>query len=166
MEKLRTQLRAQWLRTRPRAAGASLPGRYAGIPQLVQEDDSVVAQGDLPGAGDCPSPNQPHVADGAVVFPAPGGPMKRMLWPPAQATSRARFAACCPCTSRTSTAYCAASLRTCTASTRTVSTRRIHSVAGTLEGAQGLVGTRPFRSPLKSMREPGTPSSVYIIWLR
>ncbi len=45
----------------------------------------------------------------SIVFPAPGGPMKIMLWLPAQATSSARLAACCPRTSRISTAYCAAS---------------------------------------------------------
>ena len=41
----------------------------------------------------------------SMVFPAPGGPMKRMLWPPAQATSRARLADCWPWTSRRSTPY-------------------------------------------------------------
>ena len=55
----------------------------------------------------------------SIVFPAPGGPIKIMLWPPAQATSRARLAACCPRTSRMSTAYCAASASIVRASTRT-----------------------------------------------
>src|SRR3989442_1235644 len=45
----------------------------------------------------------------SMVLPAPGGPMKMMLWPPAQATSRARLAACWPRTSRRSTKYWAAS---------------------------------------------------------
>jgi hypothetical protein len=31
----------------------------------------------------------------SIVFPAPGGPMNKMLCPPAQATSKARCAACC-----------------------------------------------------------------------
>ena len=45
--------------------------------------------------------------------------MKIILCPPAQATSRARLAACCPRTSRMSTAYCAASASIELASTRT-----------------------------------------------
>ena len=55
----------------------------------------------------------------SIVLPAPGGPMKMMLCPPAQATSSARLAACCPRTSRMSTAYCAASASIVRASTRT-----------------------------------------------
>ena len=54
----------------------------------------------------------------SIVLPAPGGPMKRMLWPPAQATSSARLAAIWPRTSRKSTEYCAASASICAASTR------------------------------------------------
>src|SRR6266478_37716 len=53
----------------------------------------------------------------SIVLPAPGGPMNKMLCPPAHATSRARLAACCPCTSRRSTEYCAASESICRAST-------------------------------------------------
>src|SRR5712664_797181 len=55
----------------------------------------------------------------SMVFPAPGGPINKMLCPPAQATSSARFADCCPCTSRKSTEYCAASESICRASTFT-----------------------------------------------
>ncbi len=39
----------------------------------------------------------------SMVFPAPGGPISRMLWLPAQATSSARFADIWPRTSRMST---------------------------------------------------------------
>ena len=35
----------------------------------------------------------------SMVLPAPGGPIIRTLWPPAAATSRARFAGSCPLTS-------------------------------------------------------------------
>ena len=42
-----------------------------------------------------------------------------MLCPPAHATSSARFAESCPCTSRRSTLYCAASLKSWCASTFT-----------------------------------------------
>ena len=38
----------------------------------------------------------------SMVFPAPGGPRKMMLWLPAQETSRARLAPCWPRTSRRS----------------------------------------------------------------
>jgi magnesium chelatase family protein len=36
-----------------------------------------------------------------------------------------------------------------------IETTRIHSVAGTLENCQGLVGTRPFRSPHHTIRDAG-----------
>src|SRR6202162_1134097 len=36
-----------------------------------------------------------------------------------------------------------------------IETTRIHSVAGTLEGAQGLIGTRPFRSPHHTISDAG-----------
>jgi magnesium chelatase family protein len=36
-----------------------------------------------------------------------------------------------------------------------IETTRIHSVAGTLEGAQGLIGTRPFRSPHHTISHAG-----------
>ncbi len=36
-----------------------------------------------------------------------------------------------------------------------IETTRIHSVAGTLENAQGLVGTRPFRSPHHTISDAG-----------
>ena len=36
-----------------------------------------------------------------------------------------------------------------------IETTRIHSVAGTLENSQGLVGTRPFRSPHHTISEAG-----------
>jgi magnesium chelatase family protein len=36
-----------------------------------------------------------------------------------------------------------------------IETTRIHSVAGTLDGAQGLVGTRPFRSPHHTISDAG-----------
>src|SRR6266566_6492042 len=55
----------------------------------------------------------------SMVFPAPGGPINKMLCPPAQATCSARLAACCPCTSRKSTEYCAASESICCACTFT-----------------------------------------------
>ena len=55
----------------------------------------------------------------SMVFPAPGGPMNKMLCPPAQATFSARLAACCPWTSRKSTEYSAASESICCASTFT-----------------------------------------------
>src|SRR5712664_761960 len=53
----------------------------------------------------------------SIVLPAPGGPMNMMLCTPAHATASARLAACCPCTSRRSTEYCAASESICRAST-------------------------------------------------
>ena len=36
-----------------------------------------------------------------------------------------------------------------------IETTRIHSVAGTLDGAQGLIGTRPFRSPHHTISDAG-----------
>ena len=36
-----------------------------------------------------------------------------------------------------------------------IETTRIHSVAGTLEGSQGLIGTRPFRSPHHTISDAG-----------
>jgi magnesium chelatase family protein len=36
-----------------------------------------------------------------------------------------------------------------------IETTRIHSVAGTLEGGQGLIGTRPFRSPHHTISDAG-----------
>jgi magnesium chelatase family protein len=36
-----------------------------------------------------------------------------------------------------------------------IETTRIHCVAGTLEGAQGLIGTRPFRSPHHTISDAG-----------
>ena len=36
-----------------------------------------------------------------------------------------------------------------------IETTRIHSVAGTLENAQGLIGTRPFRSPHHTVSDAG-----------
>ena len=53
----------------------------------------------------------------SIVLHAPGGPMSRMLWLPAQETSRARFAAIYPRTSRRSTAYRLASASICEVST-------------------------------------------------
>ena len=53
----------------------------------------------------------------SIVLPAPGGPMNRMLWLPAQATSSARLAAICPRTSRRSTEYWLASASICEVST-------------------------------------------------
>jgi len=41
----------------------------------------------------------------SMVFPAPGGPIMRMLWAPAAATSRARLAADWPRTSAKSTGF-------------------------------------------------------------
>lgn len=38
-----------------------------------------------------------------IDLPAPGGPTRRMLWPPAQATSKARLTVSCPLTSAKST---------------------------------------------------------------
>lgn len=38
----------------------------------------------------------------SMDFPEPGGPRSRTLWAPAAATSRARFTAACPRTSRKS----------------------------------------------------------------
>ena len=35
----------------------------------------------------------------SILFPEPGGPMRRILWLPAAATSRARFTFSCPSTS-------------------------------------------------------------------
>ena len=46
----------------------------------------------------------------SMVLPEPGGPIIRMLWPPAQATSSARLADCWPRTSLKSTRNCWASL--------------------------------------------------------
>ena len=37
-----------------------------------------------------------------IDLPAPGGPTIRILWPPAQATSKARFTVSCPLTSEKS----------------------------------------------------------------
>ena len=42
----------------------------------------------------------------SMVLPEPGGPIIRMLCPPAQATSSARLAVCCPRTSLKSTVKC------------------------------------------------------------
>ena len=42
----------------------------------------------------------------SMVLPEPGGPIIRMLWPPAQATSIARLAVCCPRTSLKSMKNC------------------------------------------------------------
>src|SRR5204863_8578204 len=42
----------------------------------------------------------------SMVLPDPGGPIIRMLCPPAQATSSARFAVCCPRTSLKSHEKC------------------------------------------------------------
>jgi magnesium chelatase family protein len=36
-----------------------------------------------------------------------------------------------------------------------IETTRIHSVAGTLENSQGLIGTRPFRSPHHTISDAG-----------
>ena len=68
----------------------------------------------------------------SMVLPAPGGPRKIMLWLPAQATSSARLAPCCPRTSRKSTGYCAASASMARASSlhRRERFRRIHQVHG------------------------------------
>ncbi len=41
----------------------------------------------------------------SIVFPAPGGPIKRTLWEPAAATSKARLTCCCPLISWKSTSY-------------------------------------------------------------
>src|ERR1035437_5584427 len=45
----------------------------------------------------------------SMVLPPPGGPIIRMLCPPAQATSMARLAVCCPRTSLKSTPRCSPS---------------------------------------------------------
>ena len=42
----------------------------------------------------------------SMVLPEPGGPIIRMLCPPAHAISRARLAVCCPRTSLKSTKKC------------------------------------------------------------
>jgi magnesium chelatase family protein len=51
----------------------------------------------------------------SMVLPDPGGPIISMLWPPAQATSRARLAVYCPRTSLKSTVNCWASLNSASA---------------------------------------------------
>ena len=52
--------------------------------------------------------SNPEKRRASMVFPAPGGPMKRALWPPAAATSSAHFAVCCPRTSARSSAVAGA----------------------------------------------------------
>jgi hypothetical protein len=49
----------------------------------------------------------------SMVFPEPGGPIIRMLWPPAAATSSARLATCCPRTSLKSKGKCCISFSSC-----------------------------------------------------
>ena len=43
--------------------------------------------------------SSPGMRDASIVFPAPGGPLIRMLWPPAAATTSASTAERCPTTS-------------------------------------------------------------------
>ena len=54
----------------------------------------------------------------SMVLPEPGGPIMRMLWEPAAATSSARLAVCWPRTSRKSVAKCSSSPRSFSVSTR------------------------------------------------
>ncbi|MCU1311438.1 MAG: hypothetical protein JWO20_2563 [Candidatus Angelobacter sp.] len=54
-----------------------------------------------------------------IVLPEPGGPIIRMLCPPADETSSARFAVCCPRTSLKSTAKCWTSASSAAVSTVT-----------------------------------------------
>ena len=54
----------------------------------------------------------------SMVLPEPGGPIIRMLCPPAQATSMARLAVCCPRTSLKSTVNCCASFSSASVWTR------------------------------------------------
>ena len=42
----------------------------------------------------------------SIVLPVPGGPLNRLLWPPAAATVRASTASCCPRTSSRSSPRC------------------------------------------------------------
>ena len=76
----------------------------------------------------------------SMVLPAPGGPRKIMLWLPAQATSSARLAPCCPRTSRRSTAYCAASASSARASSCTgvKRFRRVHQIHGLRQRFDGV----------------------------
>src|SRR5579863_7171834 len=54
-----------------------------------------------------------------MVLPEPGGPIMRMLWLPAAATSSARLAVCCPRTSLKSTVKCCSSPSRTSVDTRT-----------------------------------------------
>ena len=54
----------------------------------------------------------------SIVLPEPGGPIIRMLWLPAAATSSARLAVCCPRTSLKSTAKCCSSPSSSSVDTR------------------------------------------------
>src|SRR5204863_10217200 len=53
----------------------------------------------------------------SMVLPDPGGPIIKMLWPPAQATSSARLAVYCPRTSLKSTLNCCDSCSSASQST-------------------------------------------------
>jgi len=96
--------------------------------EFIEEEDAVVAEGDFARARNCAAADEASIADsvmrGAIraradeaagIFECARNGMnargfdgffeKRMLWPPAQATSRARLADCWPWTSRRSTPY-------------------------------------------------------------
>ena len=87
-----------------------------------------------------------------MVFPAPGGPVMRMEWPPAAATSRARRAAPCPRTSARSGPTAPA------LAARTASTSRRGRSLGTRPSSR-LTAARRVAGP--STSSPGTsPASA------
>ena len=78
------------------------------VPEVNAREAAVVSGGRMVG-----------MRFASIVLPEPGGPIMRMLCPPALATSRARLAVCCPRTSEKSTPNLRASLSVVSGSTDT-----------------------------------------------